>query len=50
MAVVPTPTVTLLSIDVSAKFFNPAGWTKRLTGLTNLSHSIELLTVYDKFW
>ena len=49
-AVVPTPTLTWLSLDVSEKFFNPAGWTKRFTGFTNFSHSIVLLTVYDKFW
>ena len=41
----PTPTVILDVIDVSAKFFNPDGWTKRFTGFTNFSHSIELLTV-----
>ena len=41
----PTPTFKLDTTEVSAKFFNPDGWTKRLTGLTNLSHSIELLTV-----
>ena len=45
IAVIPTPTVTLLSIEVSEKFFNPAGWTRRFTGFTNLSHSTELLTV-----
>ena len=44
-AVVPTPTDTLLSIDVSEKFFNPAGWTKRFKGFTNVSHSTVLLTV-----
>ena len=46
----PTPTVRFDVIAVSAKFFNPDGWTNRLTGFTNLSHSIVLLTVYDKFW
>ena len=38
------------SITVSAKFFNPAGCTNLPTGSTILSHSIELSTVYDKFW
>ena len=33
------------SIIVSAKFFNPAGWTNLLIGSTLLSHSIELSTV-----
>ena len=46
----PTPTATLFCTEVSAKFFNPAGWSKRFRGFTNLSHSIELLTEYDKFW
>ena len=46
----PTPTKTLFSIDVSAKFFNPAGCKMRFTGFTNLSHSTVLFTEYDKFW
>ena len=46
----PTPTCKLDTTEVSAKFFNPDGWTNLFTGLTNFSHSIELLTVYDKFW
>jgi len=48
--VVPIPTFTCDSIEVSAKFFNPAGWTNLFTGFTNFSHSTVLLTVYDKFW
>ena len=46
----PSSTLTLFSTDVSAKFFNPAGCTKRLTEFTNLSHTIGLFIEYDKFW
>ena len=46
----PNPTARLDVIAVSAKFLSPEGWTKRFTGLTNFSHSTELLIVYDKFW
>ena len=41
----PNPTARLDVIAVSAKFLSPEGWTKRFTGFTNFSHSIELLTV-----
>ena len=44
------PDLIFLWIDVSAKFFSPAGCTRLLTVLTNLSQTIGLLTVYDKFW
>ena len=42
---IPVLVLAILWIEVSAKFFKPDGWTRRLTELTNLSHSIELLTV-----
>jgi len=48
---VPTPTFpTTVSIDVSAKFFNPDGCTNLFTGSTNLSQVIGLLTEYERFW
>ena len=43
-------TSIFFSTDVSAKFFNPAGWTRRFTGFTSFSHSIGLFIVYDRFW
>ena len=46
----PTPTFKLEVTVVSEKFLSPDGCTRRFIGLTNFSHSIELLTVYDKFW
>ena len=48
--VFPAPTFVVESIDESAKFYKPDGWTNLLTGFTNLSQSTELFIEYDKFW
>ena len=45
-----TPTFTFCWTEVSAKFFNPAGWTILLTLFEKSSQVIGLLTEYDKFW
>jgi len=44
------PTLTDLTISVSAKFLSPEVWRRRLTGLTRSSYSIGLLIVYERFW
>ena len=45
-----TDPLTVDSIEVSAKFLSPAGCRSLLTGSINLSYSIELFIVYERFW